>query len=195
MPAYTVEVEGTPLDSVSHVERETADEGELGTAKVVCSNTTANRSVESGDNALIKRNGETIFRGKITKAPTRGQTGEQLEFTIADKRVILKYIEAHRPFYNMDPGAIVRSAVTEQAQVRSPRFVHTADDLTDWDSDTPEFDLLSVNDKQLHEYGSDAVFAGWPGGASGEYELTYDGISSSAIPGDGKSYGSPPGCS
>jgi len=186
MATYTVEVEGTPLDNVSHVEREQGDEGQLGKAVVECSNTSANRAVESGDDATLKRGSEVIFRGKVTKAPTKGRTGEQLEFTLKDKRVILEYIEAHRPFYQMDPGAIIRQSVNQRADVRSPVTVTTADDLSNWSSDAPEFGLVSSAEKQLHEYGSDALFIGWPGGSEGDYHVTYDAVPSNAIPGDGQ---------
>jgi hypothetical protein len=186
MASYSVEIEGTALQEVSHVNRQNGDVGELGKATVECANISANRNVESGDDGRILRDGTEIFRGKVTKAPTEGRTGEQLEYTLKDKRVILEYVEAHRPFYQMDPGEILREAINNEADVRSPVTVTQADDTTNWSTDIPEFGLVTSNEKQLHNHGGDALFAGWPGGSEGDYHLTYDSVPSSAIPGDGQ---------
>ncbi|AGM11216.1 hypothetical protein M197_gp51 [Haloarcula hispanica tailed virus 2] len=186
MVSWTVTVEGTDLDAVSDVEPVSGDAGRLGTAKVVAGNTAANRAVSSGDDAQVKRNGTVEFDGKVTKAPGGGKYQEQLEFTIADNRVVLRYIEVHRPFYEMDTGDIIKAAVTEEASVRSPTFIHRGDDLTGWSSDTPEFELLDSDEKRVHEYGSNVLFAGWPGGSSGDYSITFTNVPSSAIPGDGQ---------
>jgi len=185
MANWTVTVDGADLEGVSAVEPIAGDEGRLGTCKVEVGNTAANRTVSSGDDAVVKRNGTTEFDGKVTKAPTSGNTKEQLTLTIADKRVVLRYIEVHRPFYQMDTGEILREAVEYESKVRSPTYIHRGDDLSDWSSDTPEFELLDSNEKRIHEYGSNVVFAGWPGGTSGEFSVTYNNVPPAAIPGDG----------
>jgi hypothetical protein len=186
MPDWTVEIEGSPLTEVSHVNRINGDESELGKAAVEVANIPANRAVESGDDGRILRNGDEIFRGKVTKAPTKGQTGEQIEYTLKDKRVVLEYIESHRPYYQMDPGAIIREAINKQADVRSPVTVSVADNTSNWSTNIPEFGTIGSAPKQLYEFGSDALFAGWRGGSEGDYHLTYTNVPSSAIPGDGQ---------
>lgn len=186
MVDWTVTVAGTDLDAVSAVEPTRGDSGRLGTCKVEAGNTAANRNVSSGDDATVKRNGVVEFDGKITKAPTAGGNKEQLEFTIADNRVVLRYIEVHRPFYQMDTGQIVRDAVTTETKVRSPVFIQKGSDLNGWDGDIPVVELLDSDDKRVHEYGSNVVFGGWPAGSSGEYSLTYSNVPTTAIPGDGQ---------
>jgi hypothetical protein len=186
MASWTVTVDGTALDAVSAVEPVSGDEGRLGTCKVEAGNTAANRTVSSGDDAVVTRNGVTEFDGKVTKAPTSGENKEQLTFTIADNRVVLRYIQVHRPFYQMDTGEIIQQAVRNESKVRSPEFIHRASGISDWSSDTPEFELLDSDDKRVQEYGSNVVFAGWTGGTSGEYTVSYDAVPDDAIPGDGQ---------
>jgi len=186
MVQWDVTIDGTTVEAVSTVEPQEGDEGKLGTCKVEAGNTTTNRSFGSGDDAIVKRNGVTEFNGKVTKAPTSGRTKEQLEFTISDARVVLRYIEAHRPFYEMDSGAIIREAVNQEAKVKSPVTLHRGSSTTGWSTDTPEFELLDSDQKRVHERGSNVIFAGWDGGASGEYAVTYNDVPSAAIPGDGQ---------
>lgn len=186
MVSWNVTVGGNTLEAVTSVQPTSGDEAKLGSCKVVCGNTTHNRQVQSGDDAVVEKNGETEFDGKITKAPSAGQQQEELELTVADNRVVLRYIEVHRPFYQMDSGEIIRQAVETEANVRSPTTIHRGDDISDWSSETPEFELLDSDEKRVHEHGSDCVFAGWPGDASGEYVVSFDNVPSSAIPGDGQ---------
>lgn len=186
MSNWAVTVGGRDIEAVHEVEPNQTDDGKLGTVLVAAGNTPQNRQVASGEDAVVQRNGETLFEGKVTKAPTAGSLQKQLEFQFSDDRVVLRYVEIHRPFYQMDTGEIIREAVEEQAEARSPRRVHEGSDTADWETDIPVFDLLGSDDKRLHEYGSDCLFAGWPAGSSGTYSLTYSGVPSGAIPGDGQ---------
>lgn len=186
MVSWNVTVDGRTLDAISEVEPVSGDEGRLGTCKVVCGATDANRTVASGDDAVVERNGTVEFDGKITKAPSTGANSDSIEYTISDNRVTLRYIQAHRPFYEMDTGEIIKDAVTKRAKTRSPATIHEGSSLTNWDSDIPEFSLLESDTERIHEYGSDLIFAGWPTGSSGVYSVTYDDVPASAIPGDGQ---------
>jgi len=186
MVNWSAEIDGTAVEAINGVEPTSGDEGKLGTCKLVVGDTQTNRAFSSGDDAVVKRNGSVEFDGKVTKAPTAGKNKEQLEFTISDNRVVLRYIEVHRPFYQVDSGEIIRRAVQEEATVRSPETIHEGSSLTDWTSDTPEFELLSSDEKRVHEHGSDVIFAGWPADESGEYSVTYTGVPSAAVPGDGQ---------
>ena len=185
MVNWEVTIGGTPVEAVSTVEPTEGDEGKLGTCKVVCGATATNRGFESGQDATVKRNGVVEFTGRVTKAPSAGRTAEQLEYTLSDSRVELRYIEAHRPFYQMDTGDIIKEAVLQESTVKSPVTIHEGSTTTGVESDAPEFELLNSDQRRLNETGSDLIFAGWPSGTSGTYYVRFD-VPSEGVPGDGQ---------
>lgn len=186
MVAWTVEIGGVALDAVMNVTTGSESGGTLGTAQVECANTPANRSVEYSDTAVIQREGTTQFEGPVTKKPSLGTSNGRIEFTVSDRRYSLSLIEAHRPFYQMDPGEIIRSAVNESSRIKSPVRVHSGDDAGGWSSTAAESGLVGADEQRLHEYGSDVFALGVPNGTSGLYEATYENVPSAAIPGDGQ---------
>jgi len=186
MTTWDVQIGGISVDALQEVSTGSEDDGTLGTARVVAANTQGNRNIDYSQEAEVLRNGVSEYLGFVTKKPSLGRTSERLEFTIADQRVELRYIEAHRPFYQMDPGAILREGIQQTATVKSPVTVHEGDDTSGWSSDTPEFGLVGAQAQQLQDQGSDVLGMGFPEGSSGTYEAIYDDVPSDAIPGDGQ---------
>lgn len=186
MTTWDVQIGGVSVDALQEVTAGSEDDGTLGTARVIAANTQANRNIDYSQEAEVFRNGVSEYLGFVTKKPSLGSTSERLEFTIADQRVELRYIEAHRPFYQMDPGAILREGITETATVKSPVSIHRGSSTSDWSSDTPEFGLVSASAQQLQDEGSDVLGMGFPEGSTGTYEAIYSGVPSDAIPGDGQ---------
>lgn len=186
MVQWTVEVGGTAVDALQEVTTGSEDDGELGTARVIAANTTANRGINYSQETTVKRAGNVEYEGPIIKKPSLGRTSERIEFTVADGRGELKYIESHRPFYDMDPGAIIREAVTKAATVKTPEQVFDASSTTDWDGDMPEFGLVGADEQALQERGSDLLGLGFPEGTNGTFRAKYTSVPAAAIPGDGQ---------
>lgn len=186
MTTWDVQIGGVSVDALQEVETGSEDDGTLGTARCIAANTQANRNIDYSQAADVYRDGSLEYEGFVTKKPSKGSTSERLEFTVADQRVELRYIEAHRPFYDMDPGAILREGINQTATVKQPVTVHEGSSTTDWSSDTPEFGLVGAQAQQLQDRGSDVLALGFPEGSSGTYEAIYSGVPSAAIPGDGQ---------
>lgn len=157
----------------------------LGSATIVVGATQFNRSFGSGDKVVISRPNANDWNGYVTGRPSQVDRGT-LEIEAMDTRYELKNLSVHRVFYDMDVGEIVTSAVTEEAEGLGQVTVHTGDDLTGWTGDAPYFELAGLETKQIHERGSDLLFAGISSGSSGSYRATFSDVPSGAIPGDGQ---------
>lgn len=186
MVNWDVTVGGTSVDALQDVKLGSADDGTLGTARITAGNTSANRAIDYSQEATVTRAGSTVYTGPVTKKPTQGRKAERIEFTIADKRAELKYIEAHRPFYEMDPGAILRQAVSYRARPTTSVQVHDGSTTTNWSCDAPEFGTVGAQGQQLQKRGSDVLGVGFPEGTSGTFQAVFSGVPSAAIPGDGQ---------
>lgn len=186
MVSWDVQIGGISVDALQTVDVRQKEGGTLGRARCQAANTQANRNVDYSQEAIVYREGVEQFRGPVTKKPSLGQQNGRIEFTIHDKRFELSLIEAHRPFYQEDPGEIIRRAVTEKATIKSPVRVHEGSSATSWTATTPESGLVGADDQRLQEYGSDVFAVGIPNGASGVYEAQYTAVPSAAIPGDGQ---------
>ena len=183
---WNVEIGGVSVDALQDVETGDDDDGTLGTARITAANTSANRGVDYSQEASVYRHGELVYEGPVTKKPSLGQSNERIEFTVADKRAELKYIETHRPYYQMDPGDIVREAVQQASRIKSPVEVFSGSSASGWSANTPEFGTVGAQDEQLQDRGSDILALGFPTGSSGTYQAVYSGVPSSAIPGSGQ---------
>lgn len=186
MVSWDIEIGGVSVDSLQSVDLRQRKGGTLGRARCQAANTQANRSVDYSQEAVVYRDGDEQFRGPVTKKPSLGTQNGRIEFTIHDKRFELSLIEAHRPFYQEDPGNIIRRSVQEQATIKSPVRVHEGSSAADWSATTPESGLVGAADQRLHEYGNDVFAVGIPNGASGTFEAKYTAVPSNAIPGDGQ---------
>jgi len=175
-----------PVDALQTVDFGKETGGTLGSARFQAGNTLQNRNVDYSQEAVVYRNGQEQFRGPVTKKPTLGRHNGRIEFTVKDGRYALSLFEAHRPFYRTDPGEIIRRAVTEQADIKSPVRVHNGDQAGNWSATTPESGLVGAQQRQLQEYGSDLFAVGLPSGASGVFDAEYSPVPSAAIPGDGQ---------
>ena len=178
-------MEGAPVDSLFDVKPQGKDEEQLGRARILVGNTPGNRAIASGDEVEIFKNGGRVFNGNVTKKPSRGDNNEELEVVAGDRRVELQYHEAHRPFYNMDSGELIREAIQYEAQpVNSVTILRGDESGSNWDHNIPVFELANFSRKRYREHGSNLVFAGWREGASGTYRATFSGVPSRGIPGD-----------
>lgn len=186
MVSWDVEIGGVSVDALQTVDLRQRSGGTLGRARCQAGNTQANRNVDYSQEAVVFRNGTEQFRGPVTKKPSLGTQNGRIEFTIHDKRFELSLIEAHRPFYQEDPGNIIRRGVQEQATIKSPVRVHEGDNAADWTSTAPESGTVGADEQQLQEYGDDVFAVGISNGASGIFEAQYTAVPSAAIPGDGQ---------
>jgi len=186
MPTFDVQVEGSSVESLMEVSTGTEDEGAIGKAKALIGNTSNNRTISSGDDATVLKNGSTEFEGKVISDPRVGDTNEGLELVIADDRYELQKINVNRPFYQMDTGAILREAINKQIQPLSQRSIDRMESTAGWTSDAEEFTTTDFSSDKYREYGSNMLILGWRKGASGDYHATYSPVPSNAIPGDGQ---------
>jgi hypothetical protein len=186
MVSWDVTVNGTSVDALQAVDTSNEAGGTLGTARVIAANTDANRNIDYSTDAVITKDGSVEYEGPITKKPSVGSASGQIEFTVADKRYELSLIEAHRPFYQKDPGAIIRSAVNEQARIKSPTTIHEGSQSSPWNASSPNAGLVGASEQRLQEMGNDVYAIGIPNGATGVYDATYTGVPTAAIPGDGQ---------
>lgn len=193
MVDWTVTVGGTTISAIFDVQYDRGTTDELGEATIVCANNTNNRSVESGDEVVVQKNGVIDFRGYVTGKPTKaGASATEIEIKAVDKRMELKHQQIRRVFYQMDTGEIVRHAINLKTLPFSfdedppGNFIHRGDDITDWTTNIPKFSLGGIVSVTLEEAGNDFVFFGWPSGSSGTYQCTYRSVPYDAIPGNGR---------
>lgn len=184
MVQWNVTVGGTAVETIFDVEYSREKGGTLASATVTAANTDTNRNLPYSADASVERNDEEVLSGVITKKPTRAPGNSQIEFTIRGGRTALSKIEAHRPFYQMDPGEMIRTAITDRAAVRSPETAFRGDGSidNDWESDAPEFGTVGATEQNLQKRGTDVIGMGFPEGTSGTYyarrntSLTGDGL-------------------
>ena len=176
MVQFTATVGGTSVDGVFTVDYGGANEGGLGVAEIEAKNTNTNRNFSYGDEVLIFRDGTKDFEGILTAKPAGGTRNLKVVLKARDKRTGLHNSEVHRPFYDMDSGAAIREAVEKKVSPRSPRNIFTGGDLSLVSSDVPIVELANLPEQELQERGTDLVFLYWKEGASGSYEVTFDGV-------------------
>lgn len=174
--SFTVTIGGSTVDGLIEVDYAGAGTTKLGTAEIQAKNTSANRSYSYGDEVVVQRDGTTEWTGYLEDKSPTGDRNLKVTLKARDKREELQFVEVHRPFYNMDSGAVVRAMVNEEVQPRSPVLVHTGDDLTNWTSDIPEFELADITGAKLNDYGQDLLFCYWREGATGSFEATFSNV-------------------
>jgi hypothetical protein len=184
--SVSVTIGGVTVDRVSDVTYGQKDEGSLGTATVVAANTAANRGFSYGDEVIIQRDSTTEFVGVLEQKPAAGGRNLMVELKARDKRAALHYEEIHRPFYETDTGEIIREAIDNKIQPRSPVDMFLGNDLSNWTSDVPTFQLADIPSQALSNRGTDLLFLYWSGEASGSFTATLDpplstGIGSKAL--------------
>lgn len=196
MVSWDVTIGGTTIDAIFEVNYDNGETDKIGKASIVCANNTNNRSVESGDDVIIKKNSEIDYTGYVSGKPTEaGAKGVELEIEAIDKRSELKYQQASRVFYQKDTGEIIRDAINYKLKPTSISnqgrgyYIHEGDSLTNWSSDIPKFSLGKIANVSLAKTGGEFIFCGWPQGSGSdktEYEATFDDVPSRIIPGDGQ---------
>lgn len=190
MVTWNVTVDGQTVTKVFDVSYGSGQTGKIGNASVLCANNSGNRSFESGETVVIKKNGTTDFTGYIVGKPSKtGPEGVALELKAADKRVEFKYEQVNRVFYEMDTGEIIREAVANRIQPLSKTYIDNFSSLSGWSSDAPVFELGNIDSQNLEEYGWNFLFLGFPEGAGSDknvYKATFTSVPSSAIPGNGQ---------
>lgn len=195
MVTWDVTIGGTTITDIFEIEYDNGRSKKLGEASVICANNTNNRSVGSGDEVTIKKNGTVDYTGFVSGKPTAaGSKNVELEIECIDKRAELKYQQVNRVFYQKDTGEIIRKAVNEKLQPYATQnekfgnFIHKGESTSNWSTDIPKFDIGNIANVSLEDIGSDFLFLGWPEGSGkdkDEYSLTYSSVPSDAIPGDG----------
>ena len=174
--SFSVTIGGTSVDGLFDVNFNGVDTEEIGEAEIEVKNNPSNRAFNYGEEVIIKRNGSTVWTGYLEKKPPSGNRNIRLNLTARDKREELQYVEVHRPFYDMDSGAVVREMVNRKVQPQSPVLVHTGDDLSNWTSDIGTFELAKIPNQDINEYGTDLLFAYWEGGDTGTFTATFDSV-------------------
>lgn len=178
----TVTIGGTTVDDLLDVTHSGKGSSELGTAKIAIPNTQANRDAYSyGEEVRISRNGSTEWVGFVSGKPS-SNGGLELTVTAQDKRSVLHNSEVHRPFYDMDPGEVIRDAVQYRTAPRSPRIVFDGSTRTNASATTPIFEDANLPEHDLNRFGSDLWFLAWNEGATGTDRVTYDAVSATTAP-------------
>jgi hypothetical protein len=194
MVDWDITVGGTTLTQVFDVQYSAGKSRTLGEASIVCGNNSNNRSVESGDEMIIEKNGVEDYRGYVTGKPTKaGASQTEIEIKATDKRMELKHQSVNRVFYQEDTGAIIRKAVNEKLETYAVdnqehgNYIHKGNNKSGWSTNIPKFSLGDIASVTLENVGSNFLFAGWPSGSGGQsvYNLTFDNAQS-AIPGGGQ---------
>ena len=178
--SFSVTIGGTPVDGLFDVNFKGVDTEEIGEAEIEAKNNSSNRAFNYGEEVIIKRDGATVWTGYLEKKPPSGDRNIRLNLTARDKREELQFVEVHRPFYDMDSGAVVREMVNRKVQPQTPVLVHTGDDLSNWSSDIGTFELAKIPNQDINEYGTDLLFAYWEGGDIGTFTATFDSVPFSA---------------
>lgn len=196
MVSWNVTIGGTTIDGIFEVNYDGGKTDKLGKASIVCANNSNNRSVSSGDEITIEKNGDVDYTGYVSGKPTEGGAkGVELEIEGIDKRAELKYQQVNRVFYQKDTGEIIRSSINSKIKPTSPPnedkgyWLHQGDSLTDWSSNIPKFSLGGIANVSLSESGGEFIFCGWPQGSGKNvavFEATFNAVPSKAIPGDGQ---------
>lgn len=178
----TVIIDGSTVTDLLDVSYSGEGSSELGTAQISVPNTEANRGAYAyGDEVEIRQSGRTEWSGFLSKKPT-SNGGLDLTIHARDKRAILHNSEVHRPFYDMDPGEVIREAVEYRTDPRSPRLIFGGSDLTDTESSLPTFELADLSAHDLTEWGINLWFGLWNAGAEGSDYVRYDNVSPLAAP-------------
>lgn len=180
--AQTVTIGGATVDDLLDLLHTGEGAGELGTAEIAVPNTQANRVAYSyGDEVRISRDGVTEWTGFVAGKPS-GDGGLSLTIRARDKRAILHNSEVHRPFYDMDPGAIIREAVQYRTDPRLPTTVFDGSDLANASATTAIFSLANLPSHDLNNYGSDLWFLAWNAGATGSDSVTFTDVGYTPAP-------------
>lgn len=196
MVSWNATIGGITIDAIFEINYDKGETGKIGTASIICANNNNNRSVESGDDVTIQKNGVVDYTGYVSGKPTKaGSEGVELEIEAIDKRSELKYEQVSRVFYQKDTGEIIRSAINNKLRPTSVdnegkgNYIHRGDNLTNWVSDIPNFSLGGIASVSLGKAGGEFIFCGWPEGSGSsktEYAATFDNVPSNVIPGDGQ---------
>jgi hypothetical protein len=186
MPVWEATADGAPVDGLVDVSLDSADGTRLGRGTLTVTNTDANRGIDSGDQVIVTRDGETEFTGTLVGQPSVEGNGGFLGLDVRDNRYGLQQVDVNRPFYEMDTGKIIRRAIETRARQESAVTVHTGSSPDGWSANIPVFEVCDFQSDTYRQYGADMLFAGWRGGAAGEYAATYSGVPAGAIPGEGQ---------
>lgn len=196
MVSWDVTIGGQTITDIFEVNYDGGESAKLGTATVVCANNDSNRSVQSGDEVTIKKNGSIDFTGYVSGKPTKaGARSVELEIECIDKRSELKYQQVNRVFYQKNTGEIIRNAINDTLEAyateseKNGNYIFKGESTNNWSSDIPKFSLGEIASTNLADVGGDFLFLGWPEGSGKDkdnYEATYTAVPSNCIPGDGK---------
>lgn len=185
MVDYDITFEGTTLEAVFDVNYNAGTATEIGTCNIKCANTDHNRAIESGDEVVVRKNGEVDYQGYVMGKPTQGGAEKtDLDLKLSDKRVQLKQERVERVFHNRDSGEIVKAVIDGKSEVIGERYGFSGDDTSNWEADAPFLELGEITSKQLYEYGDDFIFVGWREGATGEKVVTRKNVNTDIQPGE-----------
>lgn len=196
MVNWNVTIGGNTITNIFDIDYDSGGSEKLGQATVICANNTNNRSVSSGEEVTIKKNGTVDFTGYVTGKPTQGGAKSvELEIDCKDKRSELKYQQVNRVFYQKNTGKIIREAINNELEAYATdneekgNYIHKGNSTSNWSTDIPKFDVGGIASVNLENVGSDFLFLGWPEGSGRDndnFYARYTNVPARAIPGDGK---------
>jgi hypothetical protein len=181
--SWQLTVGGKTEDIIYSVQHRRTDEGRLGSATVEVVNNTTNRSIEPGTGAQLTRpDGTTVFDGVVASQPTQSQRDFALTLELTDRRILLQNEPVNRVWYETDTGQMIRDAVGKRAEPQTRNLLFDGSSTTDWTaSGTDDFRLAELNNLQLNEYGSNALFIGMSEGSSGSFSVKYTGVDTTLV--------------
>jgi len=185
MSAPTVEVGGTEPTNIVDVSYTNASGDSIGTAEITVANSASNRSLfESGADVVIKEGGTVEWSGEVIGKPSNeSRDNLTLDVEAETKAGQAEYGKVNRPFIEMSRAEIVRQAVDFEVEPYTrARTITNADTTTNWSSDSQIFELTD-DSKGINKFGKDTLFVGIYEDESGAYDVTFDDVPSSSVPG------------
>jgi len=174
----TVTIAGQPIGAVVDVERSHRSSDALGRATITTLADVRDQ-VSAGNNVAIDRGDET-WRGYVTAIRT-GESSQRLLIDALETRLELKHRDLHQVFYDVRSSRAVELAATTQAQALDKTEIHTGDNLTEWTSNAPVFQLYNGTRAGLYNWGTDLVVVGARQGHTTALTATYHDVTAAAI--------------
>lgn len=174
----TVTIAGQTYDDVVNIDAADESSSDLGSATItLLDEASARDQINPGDDVTISRT-ERDWNGYVTGISSASE-GVDIECIVT--RLELKHTDLHQVFYNITSSKAVELSVTKQAQPLAKTQVHVGDDLTEWSSNAPVYQLYEGTRAGLYNWGTDLLALGARQGYTKTLTATYHDVTADAI--------------